>query len=244
MEGMIDFHALEKELQEAVAADEKYQRENDAKFRAVRQKVASYEEFRDIVLASHLKPLEKKDKIGNKTKVLWNSCARKASHRQESKVELPQELQQLPKTSSEFYRNWRRYMKNSQEQYQFLLQLGSQKLGHIFQADLAFGLLGEFLTVLSENVSLKDQDSVLEILESLSGTKRFGLNVELLSKHEKESCRHLFEKLQRVETGSVCSSEFVHASAEENTTVTKPSCQRGGSAERKRVELMDLYQVL
>lgn len=46
MEGMIDFHALEKELQEAVAADEKYQRENDAKFRAVRQKVASYEEFR------------------------------------------------------------------------------------------------------------------------------------------------------------------------------------------------------
>lgn len=42
----IDFRALEKELEEAVVADEKYQRENEAKFRAVRQKVASYEEFR------------------------------------------------------------------------------------------------------------------------------------------------------------------------------------------------------
>lgn len=43
---MIDFHALEKELEEAIATDEKYQRENDAKFRAVNQKVSSYEEFR------------------------------------------------------------------------------------------------------------------------------------------------------------------------------------------------------
>ncbi|KAL8175684.1 UNVERIFIED_CONTAM: hypothetical protein K2H54_004429 [Gekko kuhli] len=240
MEVMMDFHALEKELQEAVAADEKYQRENEAKFRAVRQKVASYEEFRDIVLASHLKPLEKRDKTGNKTKVSWNSCARKASHTQESRGELPQELQQLPGTSSEFYRDWRRCLKSSQEQYRFLLQLGPQNLGQIFQADVAFGLLGEFLTVLSENVSVKDRDSVLEILESLSGTKRFGLNVALLSRQEKESCRHLFEKLQGMETGLTCSPEFVH---EESTTVTRNSCQSEGSAERKLLELMQLYQV-
>nr|XP_056719856.1 coiled-coil domain-containing protein 103 [Euleptes europaea] len=239
MEGMIDFRALEKELQEAVAADEKYQRENEAKFRAVRQKVASYEEFRDIVLASHLKPLEKRDRIGNKAKVPWNSCVRKASHKQESKVELPQELQHLPETSSEFYRNWRRCMKSSQEQYQFLLQLGSQKLGQIFQTDLAFGLLGEFLTVLSENVCGKDRDSVLEILESLSGTKRFGLNVELLSWEEKESCRNLFEKLRMMETGPVCSPKFVH---KESTSVTQTSGQSDGSTERKWMELMHLYQ--
>ncbi|XP_060111249.1 coiled-coil domain-containing protein 103, partial [Heteronotia binoei] len=238
--GMIDFQALEKELQEAVTADEKYQRENDAKFRAVRQKVASYEEFRDIVLASHLKPLEKKDNIGNKTKVLWNCCASKASYTQESRVELPQELQQLPETSSEFYRDWRRCMKSSQEQYRFLLQLGPQKLGQIFQADVAFGLLGEFLTVLSENISVEDRDCVLEILESLSGTKRFGLNAELLSRQEKESCRNLFEKLQRMEADLTCLSEFVH---EESTTVTQASCQSEGSAERKLMELMQLYRV-
>ena len=45
-------------------ADEKYLRENDAKFRAVNQRVGSYEEFRDIVSAAHLKPLERKDITG------------------------------------------------------------------------------------------------------------------------------------------------------------------------------------
>ena len=60
----IDFRKLEKELALAVEADEKYLRENDAKFRAVNQRVGSYEEFRDIVGAAHLKPLERKDITG------------------------------------------------------------------------------------------------------------------------------------------------------------------------------------
>ena len=59
-----DFRKLEKELALAVEADEKYLRENDAKFRAVNQRVGSYEEFRDIVSAAHLKPLERKDITG------------------------------------------------------------------------------------------------------------------------------------------------------------------------------------
>lgn len=62
----IDFMKLEKEFNRAVEADAKYQRENAAKFRAVEQRVGSYEEFKDIVAASHLKPLEKKDKMGKK----------------------------------------------------------------------------------------------------------------------------------------------------------------------------------
>lgn len=48
MEGseVINFSALEKELQAALEADKKYRRENDAKFRAIHQNVGSYEEFR------------------------------------------------------------------------------------------------------------------------------------------------------------------------------------------------------
>ena len=60
----IDFRKLEKELALAVEADAKYDRENSAKFRAVEQRVGSYEEFRDIVSAAHLKPLERKDITG------------------------------------------------------------------------------------------------------------------------------------------------------------------------------------
>lgn len=42
----MDFNKLEKELAMAVEQDQRYNRENDAKFRAVHQKVGSYEEFR------------------------------------------------------------------------------------------------------------------------------------------------------------------------------------------------------
>ncbi|XP_013374830.1 PREDICTED: coiled-coil domain-containing protein 103 isoform X3 [Chinchilla lanigera] len=72
---MVDFKALEKELQAALAADEKYKRENAAKFRAVAQRVPSYEDFRGIVLASHLKPLERKDKMSGKRTAPWNCHA-------------------------------------------------------------------------------------------------------------------------------------------------------------------------
>lgn len=45
-DGALDPVALERELRAAVAADERWERENDAKLRAVRQRVPSYEEFR------------------------------------------------------------------------------------------------------------------------------------------------------------------------------------------------------
>lgn len=60
----IDFRRLERELALAVETDAKYDRENSAKLRAVEQRVGSYEEFRDIVSAAHLKPLERKDITG------------------------------------------------------------------------------------------------------------------------------------------------------------------------------------
>lgn len=43
---VIDFSALEKELQATLESDQKYQRENEAKLQALNQKVASYKEFR------------------------------------------------------------------------------------------------------------------------------------------------------------------------------------------------------
>lgn len=42
----INFEKLDQELAKAMDADEKYWRENDAKLRAVHQKVATYDEFR------------------------------------------------------------------------------------------------------------------------------------------------------------------------------------------------------
>ncbi|XP_023573919.1 coiled-coil domain-containing protein 103 isoform X2 [Octodon degus] len=196
--GAVDFKALEKELRAALAADEKYERENAAKFRAVAQKVPSYEDFRNIVLASHLKPLERKDKMGGKRTVPWNCHATQGKTLQEHvATEMPQEEAPFqPGTSAEFYRDWRRRLRSGPERYQALLQLGGPRLGCLFQTDVGFGLLGELLETLANHVRPADRAAVLGVLHSLAGTGRFRLNLSLLSLSERECCQALFQKLQ------------------------------------------------
>ncbi|XP_052555598.1 coiled-coil domain-containing protein 103 [Tympanuchus pallidicinctus] len=239
-DGAVDMGALRAELRAALEADERRERENSAKLRAVRQRVGSYEQFRDIVLASHLRPLEKKDKMGNKRNVLWNPCAGHTRGQQATEVEIPQELEQLPGTSAEFYRDWRRCLKSGKEKYQLLLKLEGKALSRIFQAELGFGLLGEFLTVLAENVCHEDRDAVLQILQSLSSTKRFGLNLDLLSASEKESTRDLFRKLQSM-SGGYWTPGHPCGEAEGEAHPTDTDLQK--EAEERRVtELMRCYQ--
>ncbi|XP_038566053.1 coiled-coil domain-containing protein 103 [Micropterus salmoides] len=72
---VIDFSALERELQGAIESEQKYKRENEAKLRAISQRGCSYTEFRDLVLSCHLKPLEKKDKDGSPRRQPWNPVA-------------------------------------------------------------------------------------------------------------------------------------------------------------------------
>ncbi|KAM4645060.1 dynein axonemal assembly factor 19 [Amazona ochrocephala] len=245
-DGAVDPRALERELQAAVAEDERRERENEAKLRAVRQRVPSYEEFRNMVLASHLKPLEKKDKMGQRRNVLWNPCAAHAKGPQAGDVEIPQELDGLPGTSAEFYRDWRRCLKSRKLKYQVLLELGGEALGRIFQADLGYGLLGEFLVVLAENVCHEDRDAILQILQSLSGTKRFGLNLDLLSEPEKESSRDLFRKLWSM-SREYCTaghpSSTAGCKAEGGAQLVDASLQKETEEERRVLELMRCYQI-
>ncbi|KAM5135460.1 dynein axonemal assembly factor 19 [Mantella aurantiaca] len=191
---ILDFRELERELANAVAADEKYRRENDAKFRAIHQKVASYEEFRDIVLASNLKPLERKDKIGGDRKQPWNPTATASGSSREAVCTVLQEPSSEPRNAFEFTREWRRIDKN--KRYDFLLEIGAGKLSHIFHAEVCSALLGEMLQVLEENVRSIQWQEVTGILNSLAQAPRFDLNLIFLSKAEHRSCRELFGKLQ------------------------------------------------
>lgn len=47
------------------------------------------------MLASHLRPLEKKDKMGNKRNVLWNPCVGHTSGQKATEVEIPQ-VREMP----------------------------------------------------------------------------------------------------------------------------------------------------
>ncbi|XP_059204460.1 coiled-coil domain-containing protein 103 [Centropristis striata] len=69
---VIDFSALDQELQAALESDRIHQNQNQAKLRAVSQGVP-YSQFRDLVLASHLRPLEPKDKQASPWKQTWRS---------------------------------------------------------------------------------------------------------------------------------------------------------------------------
>uniref|UniRef100_A0A8C3GU67 Uncharacterized protein n=1 Tax=Corvus moneduloides TaxID=1196302 RepID=A0A8C3GU67_CORMO len=195
---------------------------------------------REIVLASHLKPLEKKDRLGQRRNVLWNPCTWYFLVFLFS----PSAAPCLPTTAAEFHRDWRRCLKSGTEKYQFLLELGGEALGRIFQADVGFGLLGEFLTVLAENIRPGDRAAILQILQSLVGTKRFGLNVALLSQLEKESSRDLFRKLQSRDcqaAGQPGSPASYEAGGEAHPVETL--LEKETEEERTVVELMKCYQV-
>ncbi|KAG8446919.1 hypothetical protein GDO86_014390 [Hymenochirus boettgeri] len=188
----LDFRALEKELAGAIAADQRYSRENEAKFRAIHQRVASYEEFRDIVLASNLKPLERKDKIGER-KQPWNQSFVANSSSQKSECVTVQESFCEPTNAFEFTRKWRRL--ENERKYELLLQYGPKKLSEIFHAEVCSGLLGDILLVLEKNFQSLHLKEILLILQTLAKTKRFDLNIVFLSKTERESSQKLFTKL-------------------------------------------------
>ncbi|XP_063046201.1 coiled-coil domain-containing protein 103 isoform X2 [Engraulis encrasicolus] len=182
----IDFSALERELKSAVEADQKYSRENDAKFRALHQKVATYEEFR-------------KDKAGAPRNQPWNTVASSEKcqglHLEGMQAQ-PSDFH--PRTASEFSRDWRRLgSEGAEKKYQLLLGLGGQTLQDIFRTEVGFGLLGELLLTLSQGFRPVDLSEVVGVLDGLSKTPRFGLNVSLLSKGEMGACKELFQKIQR-----------------------------------------------
>ncbi|XP_062388315.1 coiled-coil domain-containing protein 103 [Sardina pilchardus] len=210
-EFVVNFSALEKELDSAVEADKKYRRENDAKFRALHQKVATYEEFRDIVLASHLKPLDRKDKAGAPRKQPWNSVASKSCRDPQTFEEMqPQPSGFQPRTALEFSRDWRRLGSGVGEKYSLLVSLGGEALRGIFSAEVGFGLLGELLLVLSQGFRPAEWPVVVGVLDGLSRTSRFGLNVSLLSSGEKGACEELFRKIQKA-VDSEAQSDVSHS---------------------------------
>ncbi|KAJ8320493.1 hypothetical protein KUTeg_002080 [Tegillarca granosa] len=195
----MDFGKLEKELHAAITAEERYWRENDAKFRAVNQKVETYEEFRDIVLASHLKPLEKGDRMDaiKNFEQPWNIHASKVKDQSRTEsTEIKQNTKSIPKDGQEFFRDWKRYYKTTEDQYKFLIQIGGEQLKKIFRAEISYGLLGDIIKALQEHFCDSDSLQVIEVLESLTHANRFSLSVQFLSSKEKSHCVDVLKNLK------------------------------------------------
>ncbi|XP_046860018.1 coiled-coil domain-containing protein 103-like [Xenia sp. Carnegie-2017] len=197
-DGTINFEKLEEQLLVAVEEDAKYKRENDAKFRAVAQRVGSYEEFKDIVAASHLKPLEKKDKEGlHNRKQPWNPYANQQCEKKASSQRIQEkDVYGIPKNSYDFQKFWRAFQKDQVKQYGFLINTKGSVLGNIFKAEIPMGLLGEFLNILNKNWKQEDALIIFDILDNISQVKRFNLSLQFLNKQERDGSVDLFEKLK------------------------------------------------
>ncbi|XP_069702564.1 coiled-coil domain-containing protein 103 isoform X2 [Periplaneta americana] len=198
----IDFEALEAELDAAIQEDAKYWRENDAKLRAVEQRVATYDEFRELVKASHLKPLDKTEKLNNlqaKKGSIWNSLASKKKQRFEpgtsqSGSSSVQHDQHIPTTTVEFMRQWRAL--DVRDRLSLLKYVGSTKIGQLMKSEIPVGMLGEILQALLELPSnTSDVIFAVRLLEALAEAKRFNLSLQFLSSVEKATCEQLLEKM-------------------------------------------------
>lgn len=140
----------------------------------------------------------------------------------------PQLSEFQPRTASEFSRDWRRFgSENPEDKYSLLLSLGGEGLQDIFRAEVGFGLLGEFLVFLSSGLQPGDEATVIGVLEGLSNTPRFGINMSLLSRAEREACGELFQNLRKASAAgnsSVRGSEgdvIVHGSNVEEIKETQ-----------------------
>jgi len=202
--GLASLGQVETELNTMLEQDNRYWRENDAKFRAVAQN-ATYEQFEDIVKASHLKPLDKCDRSPNsKSKPsIWNSItsatSRKSTCDQKTSMEGMCSNSNtsgllVPRNIDEFQHRWRNI--EISERLGFLQDLGQPAIAKIFSTEIPPELLADFLyTFLTFGPSLPDMVVVVQTLNTLSLAKRFSLSAQFLSSVERQTAGQLVEKL-------------------------------------------------
>lgn len=203
----IDMNKLEIELETAIAKDEKYQRENDAKFRAVHQKVSSYDEFRDIVLASHLRPLDKKDISGGMKYQAWNTVASsKSQATSDVNMNKTSDSWEIPKTSAEFDKIWKHYCISPEQKFDLLLKVGSTRLKDLVKIECP---LGEIISAIKSSVSYSaNSEIVLDILEVITHAKRFSLSLDFLDNNEKRDLDYILASCKSEIEKSVNTSDF------------------------------------
>ncbi|KAJ9595548.1 hypothetical protein L9F63_013257 [Diploptera punctata] len=198
-DNIIDFKALEHELEAAIEMDTKYWRENDAKLRAVEQGVTSYEEFRNLVKAAHLKPLEKKEIQSKTCDKTWNTLYSKNKVSYDTQ---PQELvinkgqmYVMPRTGADFTKHWKKLDETSRLDY--LKYVGLKNIEKLFISDIPVEVFGDLLTTLL-GVSSEDRLNItfcISVLKSLSQSKKFNLNLHFLNCAEISACKELLQKL-------------------------------------------------
>lgn len=203
-EGGIDSNQLEARLRAGIEADRRYAAENSAKLRAI-QSTPSYDEFRQLVLGAHLKPVDRNDK--NKVKPsIWNSLASTATKKgikpssqdTENSVyptDLQYDVNNPPNTTEGLVQLWERL--DLAERLELLRNLSAQATEKLAAGLVAGSLLGDAITtLLAFTPTVNDVVMVVNMLQALTLAKRFALSVTLVCGEERWAWGRLLEKLQ------------------------------------------------
>lgn len=209
----INLEKLKTQVEKEIQAERKYLRENDAKLRAVEQRVPTYEDFRQMVLASHLKPLDKGETLRdnmNKGSKVWNSVVASKDNKitdlnSDNYSDVSYLVDSDPKSNLEFIKIWKKLENNSNEQeylkWNFLKKLGIKKITNLFKIEINGDLLGNFLVlfnnILNKEYSIESANFIIDLLKLFSKTNRFNLNMMFLKKEDVYSCKRLFEVLSK-----------------------------------------------
>lgn len=201
----VNFEQLEAVVSNQLEKDAKYDREDAAKFRAVAQKVATYEEFENIVIGSHLKPMKedvtdlglKRGGWDSATNVSGRSMARSRDRALEAGVAASAATgstssSAVPTTVQAFLRGWRKGCADDEARSRYLHMIGAERIAPLFQSEM----LGPFVEALDKGYTDADADSTRQILAVLSKTSGFGLATEFLTDGERDAVTRLFAKIK------------------------------------------------
>ncbi|KAA0194764.1 Coiled-coil domain-containing protein [Fasciolopsis buskii] len=221
----IDMSNLESEMNVAVARDTRYWMENDAKIRAVEQRVPTYEHFRQLVAGCHLCPIDKSElKDLTHLKSNWNSAVTgKLQARSVAVSTGPESMaNQFCKTPQQLYARWQalRLSKNSENERSMRLcylvfTQQSSVLRDLFDCGLGAALLPEILSTFNAVIESQKPEKpldaqlvtgILSTLLAFTESKQFPLAVDLCSFAEKEMALSLLNRLSaKSNDETVCS---------------------------------------
>ncbi|CAF3806296.1 unnamed protein product [Rotaria sp. Silwood1] len=194
----IDLRKLATNFANEKSKEDLYWQRNDAKFRAVHQRCSTYDEFRQIVEAAHLRPLDRNETLTLERKsISWNQSATKDCFSSPETIISSESITNhqitffIPKNITEFIQQWRRISSNMKLDY--LRRLNN--LENIFQTDIPTDLLHELPLLYQLNSSYNDAEVIIDILLNLTKSKRFELIKSFLTDKDKFELDLLFSRL-------------------------------------------------
>jgi len=194
----IDLRKLATNFANEKFKEDRYKQRNDAKFRAVHQRCSTYDEFRQIVEAAHLRPLDRNETLTlDRQPIAWNQPATNnssSSPSSSSEIILPSNNYQInfsiPKNFTEFIQQWRRISNDQKLDYLYRLN----NIENIFQTDIPTNFLHELTLLYQTNSSYNDAELILNILFYLTQSKRFELIKSFLTDKDKIELDQLFSR--------------------------------------------------